>query len=139
MNRRAMSRASGLWGAAALVLGLVHHATAQTSKLPTAVECSLYSRANRVVKRVAAGEEATMRLADLSLVVSFVSHEYEVPSVNLRASFSEKPLVSWLYQLPRNPPPQNQFVGDHGFTGLVHLTHPTRGGDYQLICKFAGI
>ena len=139
MNRRAMCRTFGVWSAAALALGLVHHATAQSSKFPAAVECTLYSRGNRLVKRVAAREAATMRLADLSLVVSFVSDEGEGSAVNLRASFSEKPLVSWLYQLPRNPPPRNQFVGDHGFTGLVHLTDPTRGDDYQLICKFAGI
>lgn len=117
---------------------------------PEAVECQFFFRQSnelmagddpedpkfqfqeRVV-RVTPDESASETLGALTLAVAYDVPEQEVPTVGVSVTASDTRLVSWLYQLGGGV--QNQFVGDHGFTGLVYLTHPTEGGDYQLICK----
>ena len=39
------------------------------------------------------------------------------------------------YQLRDRLPPINQLPNEQGFTGVLELTHPTEGGNYQLICR----
>jgi hypothetical protein len=130
-------------------------AAAQGSGRPAAVECKLFWRASNEVgpgespgdpkfqfqERVARaepGKPAQASLADVTLSVSYTADEFEGSSVSVGAAFDGKPLVTSLYQLERSPPPRNQFAGGHGFTGLVYLSHPTKGGDYQFICQFVG-
>jgi hypothetical protein len=43
------------------------------------------------------------------------------------------PLVTHLYQLAEDGP-QNQFLGDHGFTGLMYAYDPTSGAELQYWC-----
>lgn len=46
----------------------------------------------------------------------------------------ETPLVSHLYQLAENESPRNQFLGDHGFTGLHYAYDPVSGAELQYWC-----
>jgi hypothetical protein len=119
-------------------------------ELPVAIECAFHFRqSNEVmpgedpddpkfqfeerVLRVAAGEDASVTLGDLTLALAYAVPEEDVPAVSISATAGDARLVGWLYQL--DGAVRNEFAGDHGFTGLVYLTHPTEGGDYQLICK----
>lgn len=79
-------------------------------------------------------EEDTVTLGSMELSGNYSSSEFESASFHLRVTAGETTLFSTLYQLSDGLP-LNQFAGDHGFTGLMYLTHPTEGGDYQLICK----
>lgn len=45
-----------------------------------------------------------------------------------------EPLVSHLYQLPEDGWPVNQFVGGHGFTGLMYAYDPVSGAELQYWC-----
>jgi hypothetical protein len=46
----------------------------------------------------------------------------------------EKVLLTQLYQLPEDSGPQDQFVGDHGFTGLTYAYDPVSGAELQYWC-----
>jgi hypothetical protein len=83
---------------------------------------------------VAPGEQAHELLGQLTLTVSYTHSEYETDTINLSAAASDTNVLSILYQLGHQPP-QNQFVGGHGFTGLIYFRHPTAGGDYQAFCE----
>jgi len=45
-----------------------------------------------------------------------------------------EPLVTHLYQLAEDEGPQNQFLGDHGFTGLMYAYDPVSGAELQYWC-----
>ena len=47
----------------------------------------------------------------------------------------EAELVGHLFQLPTAEPVRNQFRGDHGFTGLSYIYHPTSRAEIQYTCK----
>ena len=82
---------------------------------------------------VAVDEDASERLGQLTFSVGFHAYESETDSINVSVSADGAPVLSILYQLSAGLP-QNQFVGGHGFTGLLYFTHPTQGGDYQAFC-----
>jgi hypothetical protein len=44
-------------------------------------------------------------------------------------------LVSHLFQLPDDTGPENQFLGDHGFTGLNFAYDPVSGAELQYWCE----
>ena len=47
---------------------------------------------------------------------------------------AENVLISQLYQLPEDAGPENQFLGDHGFTGLNYAYDPVSGAELQYWC-----
>jgi len=40
-----------------------------------------------------------------------------------------------LYQFDDQNPPENQFIGGHGFTGLNYLYHPNSSAEMQYFCS----
>lgn len=86
------------------------------------------------VLSVAADQDASETLGQLTFHVGFHSSESETDAVNLRVFDGQTSVFSILYQLPAGLP-RNQFSGGHGFTGLLYFTHPTAGGDYQAFCE----
>jgi hypothetical protein len=45
------------------------------------------------------------------------------------------PIIMHLYQLPLDSGPQNQFVGGHGFSGLIYVTDPVSKAELQFWCE----
>lgn len=86
------------------------------------------------VLQIGPNEEKTATLGLLQLHGTYSLSEFDADTFSLRVTAGETRLLSTLYQLSGGLP-VNQFVGDHGFTGLMYFTHPTEGGDYQAICK----
>ena len=50
-------------------------------------------------------------------------------------SGKSEPVLVQLYQLQLGSGPQNQFVGGHGFSGLIYVTHPISGAELQFWCE----
>lgn len=46
----------------------------------------------------------------------------------------DREVTSQLYQLSKTEPPQNEFHGGHGFTGLSYAYHPTSPSELQYWC-----
>jgi hypothetical protein len=79
-------------------------------------------------------EDAEATLGQLTLHLSYSVDEIEGTYAQVSVTTEDAALFRALYQVG-DQGVANQFEGDHGFTGLIYLTHPTDGGDYQLICK----
>lgn len=86
------------------------------------------------VLAVAAGEDASATLGQLTFSVGYHLAEHDADTVSLRVATDAASVLSILYQLGSGLP-QNQFLGGHGFTGLLYFTHPDAGGDYQAYCE----
>lgn len=84
---------------------------------------------------VGANGSGSAGLGLLTFSVSYSDDEFEGASVSIVVTANDEPLSRFLYQFPDRELPDNQFDGGHGFTGLVYLTHPVQGGDYQLFCN----
>jgi len=87
------------------------------------------------VLSVAAGQQNEVTLGKVTLRAAQNGEKAAGGAFNIFASADGRQLASWLYQFDLADPPRDQFVGGHGFTGLVYLTHPTAGGDYQFMCS----
>jgi hypothetical protein len=48
---------------------------------------------------------------------------------------AQSEVVAQLYQLPLNAAVRNQFMGDHGFTGLSYVHHPVSRAELQFTCQ----
>ena len=124
---------------------------AQTAVPPDRIECTFVFRESNEVGEgddpadpkfefeertltVAKNEDASETLGKLSLNLSYSVDQHEGSGASLTVSNGDQQVFHALYQIGSRGL-INQFAGDHGFTGLIYLTHPTEGGDYQLICK----
>ena len=73
---------------------------------------------------------------DLALEATYSIDEFEGATVFIDVFVGDEPsaLSRTLYQLSLGKPLQNQFVGGHGFTGLVYVRAPTSGAELQYWC-----
>ena len=79
-------------------------------------------------------QDVVATLGKLDLKARFSSDQFEGNAFSLSVAAGETSVWSALYQFG-DTLPENQFAGGHGFTGLIYLTHPSEGGDYQLFCE----
>jgi len=130
-----------LLGAGAMAAVACHPAQAAD---PGSISCTFYYRPaatedypehEEVVVQVSANEEKSATLGELELALSYADSAIEGAYARVAITADEQEVMASLYQFEPGERPINQFIGDHGFTGLIYLTHPTEGGDYQLICK----
>ena len=54
--------------------------------------------------------------------------------VSVSSIEDDREVTSQLYQLSKTEPPQNEFHGGHGFTGLSYAYHPTSPSELQYWC-----
>jgi hypothetical protein len=73
----------------------------------------------------------------LSFEAIFQDDPYEgrALKINISTLDGRKTVVSQLYQFDSQNPPINQFVGGHGFTGLVYVFHPDSAAEMQYFCN----
>jgi len=136
-----------LWGVsfAALALLAVGCGASDEQARPSAIVCSA---AYRVAQTEPLTEVDSLRLDDADGTQS-LPYIY----LELHAAYSDgrsdgeralrvwvtrtaeaEPLVTHLYQLAEAEGPQNQFLGDHGFTGLMYAFDPVSGAELQYWC-----
>ena len=87
------------------------------------------------VIEVGPDEEKRVALKSMTLSASYSDAQFDSPSLHVRVEAGDTQLFGALYQLRDGRLPLNQFVGGHGFTGLIYLVNPSESGDYQLFCK----
>ena len=75
----------------------------------------------------------------LTLDATYDAGPFEGPALSIQVfpTGSADPLARTLYQLPRTQPLRDQFLGGHGFTGLVFVQDPTSGAEIQYFCSLA--
>lgn len=125
----------------------------QLAAPPVSFDCTLYYRASTALAPGDRGDEPKFQHAEralhvgpnqrgegtlghITLSASYSDSPYDGSSFSLYVHDGEQALFRTLYQFARTQPPKNEFVGDHGFTGLVYVSAPSDPtGDYQFICK----
>jgi hypothetical protein len=68
---------------------------------------------------------------------SFFEGPGEGPSLSLAISdpVTEDEMARQLYQIDQSKGLTNQFIGGHGFTGLVYIFHPGSPAELQYFCS----
>ena len=102
------------------------------SAAPVSVECQVFYR----VTLAADGDRGAVEHDDLRFDAQYRADEYEGHSLSISVSDQDSgdELVRQLYQIDRAKGLVNQFVGGHGFTGLVYVYHPGTPAEMQYFC-----
>ena len=82
-------------------------------------------------------EEKFLRFEDLTLHARYDLFEYESTTfiIDVLQSGEEAYLTRSLYQLSKERPLENPFIGGHGFTGLTYVQHPQTRAELQFYCS----
>jgi uncharacterized protein YjbI with pentapeptide repeats len=97
---------------------------AQTSGAPGV----LHTSTTRTLT-VGKGQRSTLELAPLTMKTALNGDSFGIWVVH-----GDRQLFRGLYQIGANLP-DNQFIGNHGFTGLIYLEDPDAPAQYQLLCR----
>ena len=119
---------------------------AQATPVPLAIDCHLAYRSS-VTVGIEREETVSFTASDANETVSFPQLKFQAQYSAGQESWAERALrlsvtpaessnelTAQLYQLSKTDPLRNQFVGDHGFTGLHYVYHPTSGAELQYWC-----
>ena len=85
-----------------------------------------------------AKDKKTIRMGDLDFHTQYLSGEKNGEVESLKVSVTpaggKEELAAFLYQMPNIGQVQNQFSGEHGFTGLGYVYHPKSRAELQYWC-----
>ena len=84
-------------------------------------------------------ERQERRFEDMIFEASFQDDEFEGRALSIVVAdlTAGQEIARQLYQFDPANPVANQFVGGHGFTGLVYVFHPTFSAEIQYFCHVA--
>ena len=100
------------------------------SAAPFSVECQVFYRASMAESFA----ESTVTLAQGG-DRRVVEHEGQSLSIYVTDLDTGDELVRQLYQIDRAKGLANQFIGGHGFTGLIYVYHPSSAAEMQYFCR----
>jgi hypothetical protein len=83
------------------------------------------------------GDRQMIGLHDMQVHAQYLDDEFEGRSLVISVSSpgADRELVRELYQIDRQKGLVNQFVGGHGFTGLLYVYHPDSAAELQCFCE----
>lgn len=118
----------------------------QTTVVPLSIDCHLAYRSSVTVgiereetlSFAAATDSQTVTFSQLQFQAQYWAgvEPWEERALKVSALPAEgnSELAAQLYQFSKTETLRNQFVGDHGFTGLHYVYHPTSGAELQYWC-----
>lgn len=142
----AVARLSLIVGIVVLVVGC--GATPETAgeqpAAPLSIECQVFYRPSvaqspgegTTITLTGQGDRGVVEYDDMVLSARFSDDQFEGPSLSISvAARPDDQITSQLYQIDRAKGLSNQFVGGHGFTGLIYVYHPTSPSEIQYFCQ----
>jgi len=108
------------------------------------IECQVFYRPSMgegfresTVTFAKGGDRGAVEQDDLGWEAAYWDDEYEGRSLSIAVTGLDtgEELVRQLYQIDREKGLANQFVGGHGFTGLVYVYHPVSTAEMQYFCQ----
>ena len=109
------------------------------------IECQAFYRPSvgqapddgTVISLGAHGDSGTADYPDMAFDAYLNDDPGEGPAlvISVTARDSGGQILRQLYQIDRAKGLHDQFVGGHGFTGLVYAYHPTSGAELQFFCS----
>ena len=119
---------------------------AQAAPVPLSIDCHLAYRSS-VTVGIEREETISFSATDDSQTVTFPQLQFQAQywagaeqwaeralKVSILPAEGGNELAAQLYQMSKTEALRNQFVGDHGFTGLHYVYHPTSGAELQYWC-----
>ena len=110
---------------------------------PFSVECQVFYRASMAesfaestVTLAQGGDHQVVEHDGLRFDAEYWDDPYEGQSLSISVTDLDtgEELVRQLYQIVRAKGLVNQFVGGHGFTGLIYVYHPSSTAEVQYFC-----
>ena len=102
---------------------------------PMVVDCSFSWEAQTTTVRIDGPDAEPLAFGELRVSARFFDDEFEGRSFSVTA-YTEDGVVGHtaLYQLRGQQHPRNEFVGQHGFTGLNWVSEPASKQNLQYAC-----
>lgn len=111
----------------------------QDEPVPLAVDCSFFYlgevEVTRVTESKLEGSNPVLEFGGLRVAMSYFDDPWEARSFSISVYTQDGVVGSTaLHQMDRHQPLLNQFVGDHGFTGLHYIHDPSADETLQYAC-----
>ncbi|MCP4538609.1 MAG: hypothetical protein GY832_15860 [Chloroflexi bacterium] len=117
----------------------------QQSTAPSNIDCQVFYRASTgaslsegsLVALTPNGGLEVATFDELEFSAHYSGDQFEGPSVSISviAPDTGEQIVRQLYQIDQAKGLVNQFVGGHGFTGLVYVYRPGSTAEMQYFCQ----
>jgi hypothetical protein len=130
MNIKGRKYVNRIWWIGILIgAALLASCSPAPAEVEVNINCTVFYRASAV--------DAFEEFDDMSFNASFIDDGFEGRAlatwiVNLE---SGEEIGRQLNQMDRENNLVNQFIGGHGFTGLLYFYHPTSPGELQYFCE----
>lgn len=111
----------------------------------SAIHCEVFYRAGPgdalspapVITFQGGSDQKYLAFDDMTFNARFQDDEFEGRALYIAITGSDEvtEISRQLYQFDAENPPENQFIGGHGFTGLQYVFSPSSLGEMQYFCS----
>ena len=117
----------------------------EQSVVPVSIDCRVFYRPSvtetlsgeSAVTLTTSGDHEIIEFDDMEFSAQYWDDQFEGRSlvISVASPDTGDEVVRQLYQMDRGKSLINQFIGGHGFTGLIYVYHPTSTAELQCFCE----
>lgn len=115
------------------------------SVVPVSIDCRVFYRPSvtetlsgeSAVTLTTSGDHEIIEFDDMEFSAQYWDDQFEGRSlvISVTSPDTGDEVVRQLYQMDRGKSLINQFIGGHGFTGLIYVYHPSSKAELQCFCE----
>ena len=115
------------------------------SVVPVSIDCRVFYRPSvtetlsgeSAVTLTTSGDHEIIEFDDMEFSAQYWDDQFEGRSlvISVASPDTGDEVVRQLYQMDRGKSLINQFIGGHGFTGLIYVYHPSSTAELQCFCE----
>jgi hypothetical protein len=114
------------------------------SVVPVSIDCRVFYRpsateslSESAITLTTNGDHEVIEFDDMEFNAQYWDDQFEGRSllISVASPDTGDGVVRQLYQMDRGKSLINQFIGGHGFTGLIYVYHPSSTAELQCFCE----
>jgi len=114
------------------------------SVVPVSIDCRVFYRpsvteslSESAITLTTHGDHEVIEFDDMAFNAQYWDDQFEGRSllISVASPDTGDEVVRQLYQMDRGKSLINQFIGGHGFTGLIYVYHPSSTAELQYFCE----
>jgi len=114
------------------------------SVVPVSIDCRVAYRpsvteslSESAITLTTNGDHEVIEFDDMEFNAQYRDDQFEGRSllISVTSTDTGDEVVRQLYQMDRGKNLINQFIGGHGFTGLIYVYHPSSTAELQYFCE----
>ena len=114
------------------------------SIVPVSIDCRVFYRpsvteslSESAITLTTSGDHEIIEFDDMEFNAQYWDDQFEGRSllISVASPDTGDEVVRQLYQMDRGKSLINQFIGGHGFTGLIYVYHPSSTAELQYFCE----